>query len=143
MRTLRRLLLPLVLFLSLSGCASWAQRYRDTPVAAFTQDVAYMNLAVALARTAVTSTGDANAVQQFDHIAGQVQRGLAVATDGVRIAANAGSGEPDYVALLRDSKSAMGSLNEFIRGFSTGPGQAPSPLMREAARVTGRAAETR
>lgn len=138
---MNRLITILVLSLSLllPGCASWAQRYRDTPVAAFTQDVAYMNLAIGVARAAVAGTGDANAIQQFDQIASQVQRGLAVATDGVRIAANAGSSEPDYVALLRDSKSAMGSLNEFIRGFTTGPGQAASPLMREAAQMTERA----
>ncbi len=138
---MNRLITILVLSFSLllPGCASWAQRYRDTPVAAFTQDVAYMNLAIGVARAAVGSTGDANAIQQFDQIASQVQRGLAVATDGVRIAANAGSREPDYVALLRDSKSAMGSLNEFIRGFTTGPGQAASPLMREAVQMTERA----
>lgn len=140
---MNRLITVLVLSLSLllPGCASWAQRYRDTPVAAFTQDVAYMNLAVGVARAAVASTGDTDAMRQFDQIAGQVQRGLALATDGVRIAANAGSSQPDYVALLRDSKSAMGSLNEFIRGFTTGPGQAANPMMREAALMTARAAQ--
>lgn len=140
---MNRLITIVVLSFSLllPGCASWAQRYRDTPVAAFTQDVAYMNLAVGVARAAVASTGDADAMRQFDQIAGQVQRGLALATDGVRIAANAGSGQPDYVALLRDSKSAMGSLNEFIRGFTTGPGQAANPMMREAALMTARAAQ--
>lgn len=140
---MNRLITIVVLSFSLllPGCASWAQRYRDTPVAAFTQDVAYMNLAVGVARAAVASTGDADAMRQFDQIAGQVQRGLALATDGVRIAANAGSSQPDYVALLRDSKSAMGSLNEFIRGFTTGPGQAANPMMREAALMTARAAQ--
>lgn len=140
---MNRLITIVVLSFSLllPGCASWAQRYRDTPVAAFTQDVAYMNLAVGVARAAVASTGDADAMRQFDQIAGQVQRGLALATDGVRIAANAGSSQPDYVTLLRDSKSAMGSLNEFIRGFTTGPGQAANPIMREAALMTARAAQ--
>lgn len=140
---MNRLITIVVLSFSLllPGCASWAQRYRDTPVAAFTQDVAYMNLAVGVARAAVASTGDTDAMRQFDQIAGQVQRGLALATDGVRIAANAGSSQPDYVALLRDSKSAMGSLNEFIRGFTTGPGQAANPMMREAAVMTARAAQ--
>lgn len=140
---MNRLITIVVLSFSLllPGCASWAQRYRDTPVAAFTQDVAYMNLAVGVARAAVASTGDTDAMRQFDQIAGQVQRGLALATDGVRIAANAGSSQPDYVALLRDSKSAMGSLNEFIRGFTTGPGQAANPMMREAALMTARAAQ--
>jgi hypothetical protein len=140
---MNRLITIVVLSFSLllPGCASWAQRYRDTPVAAFTQDVAYMNLAVGVARAAVASTGDTDAMRQFDQIAGQVQRGLALATDGVRIAANAGSSQPDYGALLRDSKSAMGSLNEFIRGFTTGPGQAANPMMREAALMTARAAQ--
>lgn len=136
-----RLVATLTLTLSLSGCASWAQRYRDTPVAAFTQDVAYMNLALGIARTAVAQAGTPADMEQFDHIAGQVQRSLAVAVDGVRIAANAGSAQPNYTQLLGDARSAMGNLNAFIQGFSTGPGRAADPMLREAARATARAAQ--
>lgn len=127
--------------LLLPGCASWAQRYRDTPVAAFTQDVAYMNLAVEIARIATSQIGTPADLEQFDHIAGQIRTGLAVAVDGVRIGANLGSGEPNYAELLRDSKSAMGNLNAFVSGLTTPPGQAPNPMLRRAVEMTARAAQ--
>ena len=136
-----RILVILTLAFSTSSCASWAQRYKDTPVAAFTQDVAYMNLALGIARTAVAQAGTPADLEQFNHIAGQVQRGLAVAVDGVRIGANAGRAEPNYTQLLGDARSAMGNLNAFIQGFSTQPGRAADPMLREAARATARAAQ--
>ena len=134
-------LLALTLTLALPGCASWAQRYRDTPVAAFTQDVAYMNLALGIARTAVAQAGTPADMERFEHIAGQVQRGLATAVDGVRIGANLGQPQPNYTQLLGDARSAMGNLNAFIQGFSTEPGRAADPMLREAVRATARAAQ--
>lgn len=126
--------------LTLPGCASWAQSYRDSPATAFARDVALMNAALGVARSAVAATGDANALSQYEHIAGQVQLGLATAVDGVRIGENAGSGNIDYNSLLRDARSGMTNLNAFINGFSTPPGRAATPLMREASRLTARAA---
>lgn len=136
-----RLAAVLTLTLALPGCASWAERYRTAPAAAFTQDVAYMNLALGLARTAVAQAGTGADMEQFDHIAAQVQRGLALAVDGVRIGANAGRGEPNYTQLLGDARSAMGNLNAFIQGFSSEPGRAADPILRDAARATARAAQ--
>lgn len=140
MKRLTSLILCLALTLPLSGCASWAQSYRDSPATAFARDVTLMNAALGVARSAVAATGDADALRQYEHIAGQVQLGLATAVDGVRIGENAASGNVDYGRLLGDARSGMRNLNAFIEGFSTPPGRAATPLMREASRLTARAA---
>ena len=76
---------------------------------------------------------------RFEQVAGNVDRGLVVAQDGLRLAAHAGR-TPDMTALLRDATTAMRDVHAFLEGLPTPPGRAPTPMMVEALRATAQAA---
>lgn len=140
----RWFLVFLFVFSLSSGCASWLTRFRENPVAVLTETVSYFHTALNLARGAVSAVasvmGDATINSRFETIASSVERGLSVAQDGLRIAADAGGDPPDVERLMEDARQAMRHVYEFISGLSTGPGRAADPLMRDALRMTARAA---
>lgn len=143
---LRRVMCVVVLSLSLSGCA-WFQRLKDDPIAALQEGLGYMNTALGLARTAFevwAATNPELAVgvrHQFTEVTGTVQRGMMVAQDGLRLAANARGPSPDVPTLLRDSQTAMRSVHDFLANLpGNGPGRASHPSMRDALLATERAA---
>jgi len=135
--------LALVLTLTLPGCASWIQQFKDNPVLALQTNVQYISTALSLARGAVAvysaASGDTDIVTRFEQVAGNVDRGLVVAQDGLRLAAHAGR-TPDMTALLRDATTAMRDVHAFLEGLPTPPGRAPTPMMVEALRATAQAA---
>lgn len=146
MRTLRIALLALIL--SSSGCA-WFQRFKDDPIAAFQDTVGYIRTALSLAQTgfelwaAANPEAAANVRPQFVQIVGQVDRGLLIAQDGLRLAATARGPSPDVAVLLRDAQTAMGHLHEFLANLptSTRPGAPPNETMRAALQATRTASQ--
>ena len=141
-----RFLFVVILSLSLSGCA-WFQKLHDDPIAAMQDGVGYIRTAASLASTAfelwATANPDAaaNVRPQFQQIMGEVDRGLLVAQDGLRLAANARGPAPDISVLLRDAQTAMGHLHEFLANLpsSSRPNATPSQAMRSALVATERA----
>lgn len=137
--------LALLALLALNtGCAtSWAREFRDNPVLALEHNVQYLSTALSIARGAVTlyasASGDASAVPRFESVAGNVSRGIVVAQDGLRLAADAGT-RPNVTALLSGATSAMRDVHAFLEGLPSQPGRAPDPIMRDALQATARAA---
>lgn len=143
---MKKLFLALFLCFSLSGCAGWVAEFRANPVAGLQSGVSYIQTALSLARGAFeiwAATAGESASEtrlRFNEVAAQVDRGLLVAQDGLRVAAHAGGSTPDMNALLRDAQAAIGSLNSFLSGLpGHGPGGSNNPTMREAIQATEQA----
>jgi len=136
------------LVLSTSGCAAWFEQLRTNPIAGLSTGVSYIQTALQLARGAFeiwATTSGAPDVEttrvRFNEVASNVDRGLLVAQDGLRLASHAGGPAPDMNALLRDAQQAIGSLNAFLAGLpGNGPGRASHPSMRDALAATEAAA---
>jgi hypothetical protein len=148
-RHLHALFLLFILATSTSGCASWVEQWKRDPIAALNSNLQYLQTALGLARgafdvLAAASPEVAAARPQFEAITTDVNRGLLVAQDGVRVAADAHASPPDSGALLHDAQTAMGHLHDFIQGVAAGvPGRAPDPVVADALRATERAARLR
>ena len=143
---MRRLIVLALMCLSLSGCAGWIERFKKDPVAALQDGVGFIRTAASMASAAFevwASTNQdmaANVRPQFHQVIGDVNRGLLVAQDGLRLAAQTRSDAPDVSALLRDAQTAMQHLHEFLGNLpGNGPGRAADPLMRDALQATQRA----
>lgn len=145
---MRRFLYAVLLIASLTsvGCASWINDLRSNPIAALTTAVNYFQTAITLARGAVgvyaTAAGDTNVASRFEQLASNVENGLVVAQDGLRVAADAGT-TPDVSALLTDAKQSMAHVHEFLAGLSTTSHAASSSQMRSALHATAQAAGIR
>lgn len=144
-------LLHVIMFaviLSTSGCAAWFEQLRTNPIAGLSTGVSYIQTALSLARGAFeiwATTSGAPDVEvtrtRFNEIASNVDRGLLVAQDGLRLASHAGGPAPDMNVLLRDAQQAIGSINAFLAGLpGNGPGRASHPSMRDALAATEAAA---
>ena len=139
-------LLVLVFSLNTTGCA-WAQRFRDDPIAALQEGVGYIRTALSLATSAFEMWASSNpeasadARSQFHMIAGNVDRGLIVAQDGLRLAASTSGPAPDINVLLRDAQTAIGSLSRFLAELPSGnaPRAASNGSMQAAITATERA----
>lgn len=139
-------LMTLVLALNVSGCA-WAQRFQEDPIAALQEGVGYVRTALSLATSAFEMWATANpetsadARTQFHMISSNVDRGLIVAQDGLRLAASASGPAPDINVLLRDAQTAMGSLHQFLVGLPSGtaPRAGAGGPMQSAIEATERA----
>jgi hypothetical protein len=117
MRTLYAVFLALLL--TLTGCASWIDNFRRDPVATLSTTVNYINTALGIARVAVNEytaiAGNSSAATTFTELANNVEHGLVVAQDGLRLAADTGS-SPNVPALLSDAQQAMAHVHEFLAG---------------------------
>jgi len=142
----KRWIVLLTLVFSLSGCA-WAQRFKDDPIGALQEGVGYIRTALSLASTAFELWASANpetssdARTQFHMISSNVDRGLIVAQDSLRLAASASEPAPDVDRLLRDAQTAMGALHQFLSGLPQGTGARASSgsPMQAALEATERA----
>lgn len=143
----KKLYLVIAFALLNAGCTgAWWQQLRENPLAALQEGSGYIRTALGLAQTAFnayaqqTGTVQPGAVNTFNHIVGNVQRGLQVANDGLRIAQHARGPAPDANALLNDARAAMGDVAAFLTGLRQQPGQAADPLLRDAIAAAERAA---
>lgn len=145
-RTIR--LFFLISLLSLNSCAAWFKELRDNPVLALNSGLSYISTALSIARGAfeiwaVADPGNANLLRsQFTQITNDVDRGLLVAQDGLRIASHLGGPTPNANILLQDAQHSMGTLNNFLSGLpGNGTSSAINPSMREALDATRKASQ--
>lgn len=141
------------LSLSTSGCAAtrdWWASFKADPVAGVSDVTSYIRTALGLARTgfeiyaAAAGPSSAEARTRFETIAGTVERGVLVAQDGLRLAANLRQAEPNVDTLTSDARSAMLNLHAFLQGLpGVSTGQASNPTLREAIAATQAAARPR
>lgn len=147
---MRRWIVLLALLFNLTGCA-WAQRFKDDPIAALQDGVGYIRTALSLASSAFELWASANpdtaveARTQFQMISANIDRGLIVAQDGLRLAASASGSPPDANVLLRDAQTAVGSLHRFLVGLPGGnaPRAGSNSPMQAAIEATDRASRGR
>lgn len=140
-------LVALLAALTMSGCnAAWFQALRSNIVVAAQDGVSYIRTALSMARgafevwAATDPEGTAAIRARFNELTAQVDRGLIVAQDGLRLAAHIGGPAPDLNELLREAQQAIGSIHAFLAGLpGNGPGRASSPTMREALEATAQA----
>jgi hypothetical protein len=124
----------------MNGCAAaqaWWQDLKTNPVSELQQDVQYISNAISLAEVAfslfstISPTAASQVAPTFHALIARVRQALAVAMDGLRVAADAQGNPPDPDALLRDTRAALGDLQTFLTSLSN-PGHAISPEMQAA-----------
>ncbi len=148
-RRISSLVLVLMLAFSQTGCGSaqaWYVKLQKDPVAALQDGVSVMRVAMQAAQIAFdiwAGVSDpavaANARLQFGPLMGNVNAGIAVAQDGLHIAAHLQQPNPDIDLLFGDARTSMTDLNVFIGGLSGHPGRAASPEVLRAVVLTEQA----
>ncbi len=143
------LVLVFMLAFSQTGCGAaqaWYTKLQTDPVAALQDVTGVLRVAMQAAEIAfeiwagsVDPQQAASARLQFNPLMGNVNAGIAVAQDGLHLAADAKQANPNVDALLGDARSSMSDLNSFISGLSGHPGQAASPEMQRAIVLTAHA----
>lgn len=148
----RRMAVGLVLLTLATGpgCfAAWWQQLKDNPVGALQNGVGVLQTALGLAQAGfeiwAAANGDGASAWrvQFNHLVGNVERGIMVANSGLRVAADLHGAAPDPGVLVHDAQAAMTDLNSFLAGLPGGDHGAAEPTMLAALRATDDAARWR